>query len=129
MPKTTFDALRYYERLKAAGVPEEQVKIQAVAMREFSLIQEETLKKELATKGDVRESELRLAPVSAGLFALSQNFQNILPIIGLAKQMSHLFHGFIVNPAFLPGNFLQTGDFKALPCFYGLDVGGCGHQA
>lgn len=60
MSTTTFDALRYYERLKAAGVPEEQAKIQADAMRDFSLLQEENLKKELATKGDVRESELRL---------------------------------------------------------------------
>ncbi len=35
MPKTTFDALRYYERLKAAGVPEEQAKIQADALCEI----------------------------------------------------------------------------------------------
>lgn len=34
MPATTFDALAYFEKLKAAGVPEEQAKIQANALRE-----------------------------------------------------------------------------------------------
>lgn len=34
MTATTFDALAYFEKLKAAGVPEEQAKIQATALRE-----------------------------------------------------------------------------------------------
>ncbi|MCX4310224.1 MAG: hypothetical protein OSJ28_07990 [Desulfovibrio sp.] len=34
MPTTTFDSLRYFEKLKAAGVPEEQAKVQADALRE-----------------------------------------------------------------------------------------------
>lgn len=55
-----FDALRYYEALKAAGVPEEQAKVQANAFRDFSAIQEEKARNELATKGDLRETELRL---------------------------------------------------------------------
>ena len=35
MTATTFDALAYFEKLKAAGVPEEQAKIQATALREI----------------------------------------------------------------------------------------------
>ena len=35
MNATTFDALAYFEKLKAAGVPEEQAKIQATALREI----------------------------------------------------------------------------------------------
>lgn len=34
MSSTAFDALGYFEKLKAAGVPEEQAKIQANALRE-----------------------------------------------------------------------------------------------
>lgn len=60
MTTTTFDALAYFEKLKAAGVPEEQAKIQANAFRDFSAIQEENARKELATKADLRETELRL---------------------------------------------------------------------
>ncbi|MDE5833302.1 MAG: CCDC90 family protein [Desulfovibrio sp.] len=57
---TTFDALAYFEKLKAAGVPEEQARVQANAFRDFSAIQEKNNRKELATKADLRESELRL---------------------------------------------------------------------
>ena len=60
MTTTTFDALAYFEKLKASGVPEEQAKVQANAFRDFSAIQEENARKELATKGDLRETELRL---------------------------------------------------------------------
>ena len=35
MTPTTFGALRYFEKLKSAGVPEEQAKIQADALREI----------------------------------------------------------------------------------------------
>ena len=35
MTTTTFDTLRYFEKLKSAGVPEEQAKIQADALREI----------------------------------------------------------------------------------------------
>ena len=60
MGATAFDALAYYEKLIAAGVPEERAKVQANAFRDFSQIQEENARKELATKGDLREAELRL---------------------------------------------------------------------
>lgn len=59
MPQA-FDALEYFERLKAAGVPEEQARVQAFAMRDFSIAYDTKNKRELATKGDLRETELRL---------------------------------------------------------------------
>jgi hypothetical protein len=34
MTATTFDTLGYFEKLKAVGVPEEQAKVQANAIRE-----------------------------------------------------------------------------------------------
>ena len=60
MGATTFDALAYFEKLKAAGVPEEQAKVQANAFRDFSANQDENIRKELSTKGDLREAEIRL---------------------------------------------------------------------
>ena len=56
----TLDALAYFEQLKAAGVPETQAKVQANALREFSAIQEENDRQELATKADLSKLELRL---------------------------------------------------------------------
>jgi hypothetical protein len=35
MTTTTFDTLGYFEKLKAAGVPEEQAKVQADTLREL----------------------------------------------------------------------------------------------
>lgn len=71
MQAAIFDTLDYFEKLKEAGVPEKQAKVQADAMRcqneaqisaYNNLVKEldEKTKHELATKGDVRESELRL---------------------------------------------------------------------
>lgn len=61
MTSTTFDSLGYFEKLKEAGVPDEQAKVQAVTFREFTAIQEENARKELATKMDVMQTEMRLA--------------------------------------------------------------------
>lgn len=60
MTTTTFDSLGYFEKLKEAGVPEAQARVQAAAFREFSAIQEEMARKELATKMDVIQAEMRL---------------------------------------------------------------------
>ena len=65
MGSTTFDALAYFEKLKAAGVPEEQAKVQANAFRDFSAIQEENNRKELATKGDIYDLRLEIEKVRA----------------------------------------------------------------
>jgi len=64
MTVTAFDALEYFERLKAAGMPEELAKIQAETMRRQADAQsaalqraldryDEASRRELATKGDI----------------------------------------------------------------------------
>ncbi len=71
MTTTTFDSLGYFEKLKEAGVPEAQARVQAEAMRQQAEAQrvalqtaldryDEASRRELATKGDLRETELRL---------------------------------------------------------------------
>lgn len=55
MTTTTFDALAYFEKLKAAGVPEEQAKVQAGAIRE--VIDERAVSREFL---DIRLRELEL---------------------------------------------------------------------
>ena len=60
MATTTFDALAYFEKLKAAGVTEEQAKVRGNAFRDFSAIQEENSRRELATKGDIHDVQLEI---------------------------------------------------------------------
>ncbi len=76
MTTMTFDSLGYFEKLKSAGVPEEQAKVQAAALREQldaqntavqRLIEsyDESSRKELATKGDVQDTRLEIEKVRA----------------------------------------------------------------
>jgi hypothetical protein len=68
MPTTTFDTLGYFERLKAAGVPEEQAKVQANAMRE--VIEDKLVTKaELASQ--LKDLEYRLTIRLGGMMAAS----------------------------------------------------------
>jgi hypothetical protein len=53
MITATFDTLGYFERLKAAGVPEEQAKAQIGVIREV-------IEDKLAAKQDLKELEYRL---------------------------------------------------------------------
>ena len=53
MSTATFDTLGYFEKLKAAGVPETQAKAQVEVLREI-------IEDKLATKQDLRELEYRL---------------------------------------------------------------------
>lgn len=53
MTTTTFDSLSYFEKLKAAGVPEAQAKVQTETLREV-------IESSLVTKRDLKELELRL---------------------------------------------------------------------
>jgi hypothetical protein len=53
MTSITFDTLGYFERLKAAGMPESQARVQAETLREV-------IEDKLATKQDLRELEYRL---------------------------------------------------------------------
>jgi hypothetical protein len=52
MTTITFDTLRYTERLRAAGVPEQQAKAEAEALRD---VLSESLDSTLATKSDMRD--------------------------------------------------------------------------
>lgn len=60
MTTPTFDALSYFDKLKTAGVPEDQARVQAAAFREFSAIQEENARRELATKLDLAQLKMEL---------------------------------------------------------------------
>ena len=55
MTTTTFDTLGYFERLKAAGMPEQQAKVQVEAMQDVVKSYDETSRRELATKGDIQD--------------------------------------------------------------------------
>lgn len=57
---SVFDPLKFYDDLKAADVPEKQARAQAEAMRAAFAAYDASSMKELATKGDLREAELRL---------------------------------------------------------------------
>ena len=57
MSSTTFDSLGYFEKLKAAGMPEEQAKVVANTMRE--VIDERLVTKEYLD-AKLRELEYRL---------------------------------------------------------------------
>ena len=55
MTTTTFDTLDYFEKLKAAGVPEAQAKVQVEVMQGVVRQYDEASRKELATKGDIQD--------------------------------------------------------------------------
>ena len=55
-----FDPLKFYDELKAADVPEKQARAQAEAMRNAFAAYDASRMQDLATKGDLREVELRL---------------------------------------------------------------------
>ena len=55
MTTTTFDTLSYFEKLKAAGVPEAQATVQVEVMQGVVPQYDEASRKELATKGDIQD--------------------------------------------------------------------------
>lgn len=75
MPAITFDILSYFERLKAAGVPEEQARVQADALREL-------VETSLVTKRDLKELERRLTIRLGGIVvACTALLLAVLPIV------------------------------------------------
>lgn len=75
MPAITFDTLSYFERLKAAGVPEEQARVQADALREL-------VETSLVTKRDLKELERRLTIRLGGIVvACTALLLAVLPIV------------------------------------------------
>jgi hypothetical protein len=65
MATITFDTLKYVERLKAAGVPDEQAKAEVDALAEA--LSETTAIRELATKSDWESLKADLVKWMAGL--------------------------------------------------------------
>ncbi len=61
MSVTAFDTLGYFEKLKAAGVPEEQARVQVEVMQGVIKSYDDASRKEIATKGDLQDvrNELR----------------------------------------------------------------------
>lgn len=55
MTTVTFDTLGYFEKLKAAGVPEAQAKVQVEVMQGVVQSYDEASRKELATRGDIQD--------------------------------------------------------------------------
>ncbi len=75
MAATTFDTLGYFEKLKAAGVPEEQAKIQANALREV-------IEDSLVTMRDLKELEYKLTIRLGGIVvACTALLLAILPML------------------------------------------------
>ncbi|MEF8710935.1 MAG: hypothetical protein V5B31_17925 [Candidatus Accumulibacter propinquus] len=64
MSTLTFDTLRYTERLRAAGVPEQQAKAEAEALRD---VLAEAMDSSLATKADLMEVKAELRLEMAGI--------------------------------------------------------------
>ncbi|MEO5327504.1 MAG: CCDC90 family protein [Magnetococcus sp. THC-1_WYH] len=63
MAAIAFDTLRYVKTLKAAGVEEKQAEAMAEAQIDLMEQMEDTRLKELATKGDVRQLEIKIMQV------------------------------------------------------------------
>ena len=65
MAAITFDTLKFVEHLRAAGISEAQAKALSEAQRE--LLSEVFEQKELATKNDIKDLELKITEVKASI--------------------------------------------------------------
>jgi hypothetical protein len=85
MSTLTFDTLKYAERLRAAGVPEQQAKAEAEALRD---VLSEALESTLATKSDVQQVVHRMDVFDAKIDKLSwmMGILIALAIANFAKQ-------------------------------------------
>ena len=70
MTSTTFDTLGYFEKLKAAGVPEAQAKVQVETMQDVVRSYDETSRKDLATKGDIQDVRMEIQAVRVEMQAM-----------------------------------------------------------
>ena len=78
MTTTTFDTLDYFEKLKAAGVPEAQAKVQVEVMQGVVRQYDEASRKELATKGDIQDVRNEIQDVRNELKEDIQDVRNEL---------------------------------------------------
>ena len=88
MTTVTFDALGYFEKLKAAGFTEEQAKAQATALREQTETQaaalqkaldkyDEASRKDLATKGDIQDVRTEIQDVRTEIQDVRNEVQDV----------------------------------------------------
>ena len=88
MTAVTFDALDYFERLKAAGVPEAQAKVQAETLRRQADAQaaalqraldkyDEASRKDLATKGDIQDVRTEIQDVRTEIQDVRNEVQDV----------------------------------------------------
>ena len=78
MTAITFDTLSYFEKLKAAGVPEAQAKVQVEVMQGVVQQYDEASRKELATKGDIQDVRNEIQDVRNELKEDIQDVRNEL---------------------------------------------------
>jgi hypothetical protein len=77
MTTATFDTLGYFEKLKAAGVPEGQAKVQVEAMQDIVRSHDETFRKELATKGDIQDVRSEIQDVRNEIQDVRREIQEV----------------------------------------------------
>lgn len=80
--ENVFDPLKYFDELKAADVPEKQARAQAEAMRAAFAAYDANRMKELATKADLRDVELRILKWVIGTIITQTTL--IIAVIGIA---------------------------------------------
>ncbi|HAT49607.1 MAG: DUF1640 domain-containing protein [Nitrospirae bacterium] len=93
-----FDTLAFVRKLETAGVPSVQAEAQAEAISDVIQKVETSRLQELATKGDVREFELKLATTKAELqkeIEVAKN-ETIKWMIGLALAQLTMMAGILV---------------------------------
>jgi len=73
MTAIAFDTLGYFEKLKAAGVPESQAKVQVEAMHDVIKTYDEASRKELATKGDIQDLRSEIQDVRVDMQAMKHD--------------------------------------------------------
>lgn len=80
--ENVFDPLKYFDELKAADVPEKQARAQAEAMRAAFAAYDANRMKELATKADLHDVELRILKWVIGTIITQTAL--IIVVIGIA---------------------------------------------
>lgn len=80
MSTLTFDTLKYAERLKAAGVPEQHAKAEAEALRD---VLSEALDTTLATKADIRTMRDDVMAVKTDLKVMDAKMDKLSWMMGI----------------------------------------------
>ncbi|WP_130471122.1 coiled-coil domain-containing protein [Candidatus Magnetaquicoccus inordinatus] len=94
-----FDTLAFAKELEAAGIPPAHAEAQAKALSSVLQKVEESRLQELATKGDVRELELRLETTKAELqkeIEVAKN-ETIKWMVGLALAQLAMMAGILMT--------------------------------